>query len=448
MKAFAGFVLIFCLLFCTNAVAQTDLTGTWQGQLAAGPSEKITIQFIFAKQADGSYKVVLNSPDNAAIKNMAASTVKLAGGKLTIDVESLSGSYAGTVAAGAITGVWKQPGSSLPLVLTPYKKPGIDTLKPLLGEWVGILEPPGAGVKLAIVFRFQMNKDGKFTAFLDSPDQGAKDIPVGDVVLDGNQVDIKIPVAQASFKGQLVGNKINGTVKQGGQDLKLDLTKGKYQPPPAFASLSAEGMKQLLGQWVGKWKASEEVSYTAVFRFEKAKDGKFIAVVDLPEQGTKDFSLADGVLKDDQLTCRIPKMQGEYAGKISGNSITGTYKAGGKQYPLNLTRGAKYEPPITQIDIPADVMKSLLGSWSGKLGNVTVIIRFERNEAGKDAVFIDSPEQNIKNMPVIKASMADGKLALKFKEDQYSGKINGNKIDGMLSVNKGQTNIPLPVTKQ
>jgi hypothetical protein len=448
MRMCSKFMLIFILIFCANAVAQTDLAGTWQGKLIMSPAEKITIQFIFTKQPNGSYKAVLNSPDEGAIRNVAASAVKYAGGKLSVEVTSLSGSYSGTAAKGVLTGEWKQPGSVLPLVLTPYVKPGVSILKPLLGEWVGALDIPEAGNKLSIVFRFVMSKDGKISGYLDVPDQNGKDIPVGDVTLDGNQVDITVPSARIGYSGKLAGNKINGLFKQNGRELKLDLVKGKYEPPPTFVNLSPEGMQQLTGQWLGKWKVSEEVSYTAIFRFEKSKIGKFFAVIDLPEQGMKGISLADGVLKGGQLACRIPIMTAEYAGKISGNAITGTLKMAGKQYPLNLLQGAKYEPPATQIDIPADAMKGLLGKWSGKIGNVTLVIRFERTPAGKNAVYIDSPEQSMKGMPVIKASVADDKLVLKFKEDQYSGKINGNKIDGTLSIGNGQANVPVSVTKQ
>jgi hypothetical protein len=107
-----------------------------------------------------------------------------------------------------------------------------------------------------------------------------------------------------------------------------------------------------------------------------------------------------------------------------------------------------YEPPITQIEIPDEAMKTLLGKWIGKLGTVSVIFRFERNAAGVKAIFVDSPEQSLKGMPVIKASLVDGNLVLKFKEDQYSGKISGNKIEGSLKINNGQATVPLPVTKQ
>ena len=136
------------------------------------PNEKITIQAV------GSYEAVLNSPDTGGIKNAPARSVKYAAGKLTVDVASLSGSYSGTVDKGAITGEWKQPGSTLPLVLAPYKKPEVGTLKPLPGEWFGELQLPGS-TKMTMMFRFEMTKDGKFAGLMDIPDPGAKDVPAG-----------------------------------------------------------------------------------------------------------------------------------------------------------------------------------------------------------------------------------------------------------------------------
>ena len=136
MKIWMGIILFLGLIFCGSLFAQTDLTGTWQGKLAIDQKTTMAIQFILTRQADGSYKAVVNSPESGAIKNVPASAVKLAGGKLTIDVASLSGSYAGTVGKGTITGEWKQPGSTLPLVLTPYKKPEVRELQALAGRVV------------------------------------------------------------------------------------------------------------------------------------------------------------------------------------------------------------------------------------------------------------------------------------------------------------------------
>jgi hypothetical protein len=85
MKIHAKLFLILGLLLSGNAVAQSDLAGTWQSQLTIDQNTKMTIHFILTKKADGSYAAVLNSPDTGGIKNVAANAVKYAGGKLSGD---------------------------------------------------------------------------------------------------------------------------------------------------------------------------------------------------------------------------------------------------------------------------------------------------------------------------------------------------------------------------
>jgi hypothetical protein len=445
MKAFVKLFLVFSLLFfCGNAIAQTDLAGTWQGKLATSSNEQLTIQFTITKQSDGSYKAVLNSPDTGGIKNVAANSVKFAAGKLSLDVASLSGSYTGTLAKGTITGEWKQQGSTIPLVLTPYKKPAVGTLKPLLGEWVGKLTPPGAG-EITAVFRFEMAKDGSFVGFADVPEQNAKGIPISDITLAGNQLTFKIPAAQADYAGKLTGNSVDGTLKQAGAQFDLDLTKGKYQPPPI--DIPVESQNKLLGKWAGKMDVQDDAAYTIILRFEKTKDGKFYAYTDSPEQGGYGNRLTDVVLKGDQFSFKLPLTNGKYTGKLVDNTITGTYEVSGKQYTLNVTRGAKFEAPVTQADIPADVMKKLLGRWNGTLATLSVTFRFEQNAAGKSIIAMDIPNQNVKGMTALKASLANDKLSLKFFGGrEYSGKLSGNKIDGAW-MQSGQ-NVPLILTKE
>jgi hypothetical protein len=445
MKACARLLLTLSLLFCGNAVAQTDLAGTWQGKLAISPNEKMTIQFILTKKADGSYGAVLNSPDTGGIKNVAATAVKYAGGKLIIEVGSLSGSYTGTVAKGTITGEWKQQGSTLPLVLTPYKKPETAALKPLLGRWEGRFAPPGSG-ELTIVFRFETAKDGSFVGFLDVPEQGAKGIPVGDVALEGTQLAFKVPSVGVDYAGKLSSTGIDGTFKQGGAEFELDLSKGKYQPPPL--NLPAEVVNRLLGKWAGKLDIPGDVLHNIILRFEKTKDGKFFAYWDCPERGTGGSRIADVVLKGDQFSCRIPATGGKYEGKLVKDSISGTYETGGKQHPLNVIKGAKYEPQIAQVDIPADVIKQLLGRWTAKLGTLSVIFRFEQDPGGKNVIFIDIPDQNVKGLQILKASLKDGTLWMKMSGSEYTGKLSGNKIDGALKlIEQGGATVPLPLTK-
>jgi|WetSurMetagenome_2_1015567.scaffolds.fasta_scaffold107129_2 hypothetical protein len=443
MKKQVVLFLILGLIFCAGAIAQTDLTGTWQGKLATSPNEKVTIQFIIKKQADGAYSVILNSPDTGAVRNVTASGVKFANGILSVDVASLSGSYTGTVTKGVITGEWKQAGSTFPLILSPYKKPEVSALKPLVGEWVGDLVPP-AGSKITVVFHFQMSADGKFSGSADIPEQGQSGIPLSDVVLEANEVTLKIAGAQANYTGKLVGNKIEGAVKQGGQDMKLDLTKGKYELP-GFA-LSPEDKKRLSGLWIGKY-AQGGPTHTVVWKFDPRTDGKLKGTAAAPEASPQVLPITDLLLKGDQLTFKIPGAGADFTGKLNGDSMSGTFKARGKEYGITLKLGTAADLPVTEVDIPADSLKMLMGRWKGTIGPEAVIIRFERTAAGKTTVHLDAVNQNVKDMLIIKAAMSGENIMLKYPEGpEINLKLNGNKLEGNLKAN--QTNLPVTFTKQ
>jgi len=121
--------------------------------------------------------------------------------------------------------------------------------KNLTGNWLGKLKLPG-GVELTIVFKIS-DKDGqKYSALLDSPDQGAKDIPCGDVTIMNDSLIIDVPVVNGSFEGKIYweDNSIQGMWKQAGSSFNLSLNYtenyvGLYrpqEPKPPFPYLVEE----------------------------------------------------------------------------------------------------------------------------------------------------------------------------------------------------------------
>jgi hypothetical protein len=204
--------------------------------------------------------------------------------------------------------------------------------KALLGEWVGKIKITETA-SLNIVFRYEVDKDGKYSAFLDSPDQGAKGIPVADVVFDGKQVSFKVPAVQGEYAGQLGNDTITGTWKQGGMGTALAFTKGTYQAPANQVDLSADAMKLLLGRWMGK-----VGPLSVVVRFEQNADGNAVVLLDSPDQGARGIPVTKAALKDGTLSLSISAVGGEYTGKFNGNTIDGTWTQLGNSTPLNLTK--------------------------------------------------------------------------------------------------------------
>lgn len=428
----SAIILVSVLYLCTGAIAQTDLSGTWQGRLAISPNESMAIQFVFSKQTNGSYKVTLNSPNAGAIKNVLASGVKLNGSTLNIDVASLSGSYTGTVGKEAITGEWKQQGNSIPLVLTRYKEPPVSSLKPLLGEWVGEIAPPG-GPKIATVFKFQISKDGKFTASTDIPEQGQTGIPVSDIRLEGDHVSASIASGAAEYNGKLVGDKIEGTLKQNGQEIKLNLVKGKYEPV-GFA-VPAESIKLLAGEWVGY---TGPTKLSIVFRFETTRTGKLAVYMDVPDQRVRGVIVKDFAVSGDQLTIKLPGSQGDtYTGRVSGESMKGTFKLNNIDQELNLSKG-KYR---YGSEMPLADMQRLIGQWTGKVTvdgkTLTTIWKFEKSAEGRLQGDASSPEQGPQVLPITNIILKGDQLTLRIAlaGGEYAGKLTGNSISGTYKVN-------------
>ncbi len=90
------------------------------------------------------------------------------------------------------------------------------------GDWYGALEIPGN--VLPLVFHIKKDQD-KLSATMDSPKQGAKDIPVKETTLSGDQLVIKIPNLGIEYTGKWSNGQIEGTFKQGAYSTALKLSR-------------------------------------------------------------------------------------------------------------------------------------------------------------------------------------------------------------------------------
>ena len=187
---------------------------------------------------------------------------------------------------------------------------------------------------MTAVFHFEISKDGKFNASVSIPDQGQSGIPVSDVVLERDEVSFKIAGGAADYAGKLIGNKIDGAFKQGGAEIKLNLTRGIYEAP-AYV-IPAEEIKRLAGAWSGNTGPNKLM---IVFRFEKAPGGKLAVFMDVPSQGARGVMAKDFTLQGNEITIKLPGASGDiFKGQISGSSIKGIFKLNNVDQELNLVR--------------------------------------------------------------------------------------------------------------
>ncbi len=231
MRAMQVMMLIGCMSWAGTASGAVDVAGDWQGTLAAGGAELHLVLHV-SKAADGALKATLDSVDQGAY-GIPVTSITLKDSKLVFGVDSVHGSYEGTVSANgeSIDGTWTQ-GQPLPLKLTreaAHANAGGAAMKPsdIDGAWIGTLDT--GATKLRVVFHILTTKDGLIRGTLDSPDQGAHGIPVDSVVRNGPQLTLNVKAVGGKFEGRIKGDStaIEGTWSQGEGRLPLTLRRLK-----------------------------------------------------------------------------------------------------------------------------------------------------------------------------------------------------------------------------
>jgi uncharacterized protein len=97
----------------------------------------------------------------------------------------------------------------------------------ITGSWYGVLDIRGTPLRL--VFNISKTDIG-FSATMDSPDQGAKGIPMTAASFENAILKLSLTSAKIEYEGKLEqNNAITGIFKQGGQSLPLNLSREKSE---------------------------------------------------------------------------------------------------------------------------------------------------------------------------------------------------------------------------
>ena len=119
--------------------------------------------------------------------------------------------------------------------------------KNMEGSWLGTVSVGANGIRM--VFNLKLNDKDSLVATADSPDQGAKGIPMGRVILNGDKLTILAPLLLGDYKGTLRNDTtVDGTWTQRGLSYPLIIKKLKgvfslyrpQEPKPNFPYLSEE----------------------------------------------------------------------------------------------------------------------------------------------------------------------------------------------------------------
>ncbi|MBW3544867.1 MAG: lysophospholipase [Bacteroidetes bacterium] len=198
----------------------------------------------------------------------------------------------------------------------------------VVGSWSGSLQV--GGMTLPLVFHIGKDADGRLTATMDSPNQGAKDIPVQAVKLAADSLYLDVQVLGGGFSGKFMDSEtLTGQWQQGGQVLPLQLKKGAVEalrrpqePQQPYPYQEQEGMVN--NQEVG-------IQLAGTLTFPEGT-GTYPAVILLTGSGAQDRDMSllghkPFLVLADHLTRQgfaVLRLDDRGAGKSGGNAATAT----------------------------------------------------------------------------------------------------------------------------
>lgn len=146
----------------------------------------------------------------------------------------------------------------------------------ITGTWNGLLDVQGS--QLHLVFNISKTATG-ISATMDSPDQGAKDIPTSSARFENAVLTIAIANMKLQYEGKLSDNNtISGTFKQGPMSLPLNLTKEKVEKVKRVRPQEPTQPYPYYAEDVTFTNAKAQITLAGTLTLPK-KEGKFPVVV-------------------------------------------------------------------------------------------------------------------------------------------------------------------------
>jgi pimeloyl-ACP methyl ester carboxylesterase len=153
----------------------------------------------------------------------------------------------------------------------------------VIGTWHGLLD---IGQKLRLDIHISKSASG-YSGKLDSPDQGAKDIPATKVEFNNNTLVFEVKNLGVSYSGNVKSDSIDGTFKQGGFSTKLLLTRSEVEKKKANRPQDPKGPFAYLEEEVVFENKTEKFKLSGTLTVPGG-EGPFPAVILVSGSGPQD----------------------------------------------------------------------------------------------------------------------------------------------------------------
>ena len=210
----------------------------------------------------------------------------------------------------------------------------------ITGSWKGNLSVQGT--EMPLVFNVSA-ADGAYTSTMDSPSQGAMDIPMDETTFIDGELTIAFNKGGIKYVGTLEDATVTGTFYQGGMELPLLLKKTEKTLPgnPELPS-SEEALDALAAKDVGDYKYTVEDYFAkpkaSTFRF--SPDGKYMSYREKDDNGKRHVFIKEIATGETQMAVEEKEELIRYYGWLNNKQLVFTMDKGGDEnyhvYTVNL----------------------------------------------------------------------------------------------------------------
>lgn len=307
---------------------------------------------------------------------------------------------------------------------------------PVDGDWGGVLRT--GGPELHIVMHVRTD-DGKLTAALDSPDQGALGLPASAVSFSAPAFRFEVPNLALSYEGKLEGGKISGTLTQRGHSLPL-----------VFERADTVEQKPHLNEetWSGEAVGPSGNAIRMLMKIWSESDGSRHATIESPGQAVAPIPAAGLVQTADELKFQLRAFSTSYEGKFSAAhaSIEGKLTQGGVSVPLVF----RHTGGTTDAVKPA--VRNAEGIWEGTLlagaTNIRITLKIRKDPSGIFTGTLDSIDTNLSDVPLTDVTFRENTYVhvdIKRMAATYDAKLaeDGASMNGTWTQGTASLSLPL-----
>jgi hypothetical protein len=336
--------------FMRHRQSASDLQGFWEGTVSVG---HMTLRIVLKvdKAPDGTYTATMDSIDQGA-KDIPVNAMTLSNRTVHFELPALRAKYEAGLNARAteMSGEWQQGGTKIPVTFMRTKTPSIipEPLpssayakredSPLQGVWKATLE---LGIPIRLVVRISETSPGKFTGTMDSPDQGARNIPLTTAEYSKPTARFDITSIDGHFEGTLKddGSAIDGTWTQGANGIPCLLTRADpaEDTAPDASAYAFASDTDLQGIWNGTLDTGRS-KLRLVLKIARATNGTYSATMDSPDQGSKEMQATVVNYNAPQLMAEWSALRAFFHGELKEGKLIGFWQQGAREFPLELER--------------------------------------------------------------------------------------------------------------